>query len=151
MPRLSRPLASQCLYRAIKSFEGSLKRTRTDYVDILLVHEPEHHFLMTDEWLSWITSESRFRFFGACGASQPLSQFIRDYGDLLSIIQAPDMVSDDGFPLLSGRVPQITYGYLSSKQPREPRKIIDEARLRNIGGAVIVASRKAQRLKELVV
>lgn len=147
--RFSAPEASNCVRKARKSLENSLKRLKREVIDILLIHEPQESLVLTDEWLSWIATEKRVRFFGVCGEMSALSRFMNKYPAMPQIIQSPDCIGNEEFPNFCGFQPQITYGYFSSGLPQRPDTIMKTALCRNESGAVIVASRSSKKIREM--
>lgn len=64
-PSLSRAIVDHSVERARASLESSLNRLQRDYVDLLLIHEPDAALLESEEWLRWLEDEEyRFRYLG---------------------------------------------------------------------------------------
>lgn len=151
MPSVSRPLADWSVSRARESLNQSLRRLGRDLVEILLLHEPDAALVKTDEWLRWLEEEAgnRVLHFGICGEASRLVPFVDDSNGLARVVQAPDSLANGEANRLAidGRLPQLTYGYLSSSKDRASAELILRGALaRNSSGAVVVSTRNRSRL-----
>lgn len=141
---------------AEQSLDASLKRLRIDYVDILLLHEPDPALMAADEFARWLEREvarGRIRNWGLAGARVATLDWVAKAHALTRILQVKDSVDAREADALRalGRKLQFTYGYLSSLQ-REGLPI-DAAALRRIlarnpDGSIIISSRRPKRLAE---
>lgn len=157
-PGFSLPLVNWTLARARASFEDSLARLRTDYVDFLMMHEPDLEVIRTDEFLYWFESEvtqGRVRHWGIAGAVERVCPFVSSNHPLAAVVQTRDSLDkrEADFVLDAGRTLQFTYGYLSPRKQQgvavEPERIIRAALQRNASGSVIVSTRRADRITDL--
>jgi aryl-alcohol dehydrogenase-like predicted oxidoreductase len=152
IPAFSKPVADWAVDSARASLDGSLRRLNRDHIDLLLLHEPDHCIVNTDEWLTWLQAErgNRVANFGICGSASRIGPFVETENSLTQVIQAPDSVERreaDQF-VSKGHLPQITYGYLSSNSGTENSEAVLRAALsRNRTGAIIVSTRRRARLK----
>lgn len=157
-PRLSRPVIDWSIQRAASSFDDSLGRLKSDYVDFLFLHEPDIGLVNTDEFLKWVESEQakgKLRFWGLAGLPALLAPWLGIAHPLANVLQARDSIDrhEADFITARGRDLQFTYGYLSSQggagQPVPACDLIGKALLRNARGSVLVSTRKAERIKEI--
>ncbi len=141
---------------AQKSFEESLKRLRTDFVDFLLLHEPISTLINQEqfvEWLQRIKKAGRIRHYGVAGPSQSIASWVESGNCLAEVVQTKDSLErhEADFILKSGRKLQFTYGYLSKSRFAQSNKdTISYALNRNATGTVIVSTRKVERIREMV-
>lgn len=152
IPSISKPIADWVVDRARASLDESLKRLRRDHIDLLLLHEPDHRLVDTDEWLSWLQAErgERVAYFGICGVASRIGPFVHDESPLAQVIQTPDSVGGKEADqlVIKGRAPQLTYGYLSSRSASEKSNAVLRGALsRNRAGAVVVSTRVRARLR----
>lgn len=150
-PSLSRPQANWLVFRARTSLDQSLERLRREHVDLLLLHEPDHELIETDEWLAWLEKEQgdRVSKFGICGEVERLVKFVHTANPLAAVIQSPD--SNEGREAdqlrTHGCFPQLTYGYLSSASgSARSDDVLRGALARNQSGAIVVSTRNRSRL-----
>lgn len=158
-PRLSAPEIDWCVQRAATSLTASLRRLKTDYVDFLFLHEPDISLLNADEFLGWVEAErskGKVRYWGLAGLPILLEPWLRIGHPLANVLQIKDSLSQHhaDFIIKSDRGFQFTYGYLSS-QIREgtvvPADVLTrKALMRNTQGSVLVSTRKASRIEEIV-
>lgn len=151
IPLVSRPQADWSVKCARESLDASLRRLRREHVDLLLLHEPDHRLIDTDEWLRWLEQEAanRVRHFGVCGEISRLMPFIRGKSALAQVVQAPDSIANREADQLEseGRFPQLTYGYLSSMSGDDSfEDVLCAALARNKDGAILVSTRTPSRL-----
>jgi aryl-alcohol dehydrogenase-like predicted oxidoreductase len=144
--------------RARTSLTASLGRLGTDYVDFLLLHEPEPHLIGGDAWVAWLEEErsaGRVRFWGLAGTAPRVSPWVQAQHPLAQVVQTRDCLDQRqaDFLTASGRDLQFTYGYLSSGHSQaarlNPEKVLQAALERNRTGAVLVSTRRAERLRIL--
>lgn len=159
LPTMSRPLVDWSLEAARRSLDESLRRLRVARVDLLLLHEPVHGLIQTDEFRGWLQreqAEGRVGFWGLAGDAASMEQWVSRSDSLANVLQVKDSLAECEADSLRrfGRRPQLTYGYLSSVPPegrRNARGVIAAALRRNTGGSVIVSARDRKHLAELVV
>ena len=148
---------------AESSLAKSMKALRTDWLDILFVHEPQIGDIteLCDlvEWLSRQKSSGRVRYLGLAGNATNCTLVLKQVEDVFDVLQVEDSLAEceadvvkaAGFPL------QVTYGYLrraaeqrseSTPQP-DALTVMEAALARNLNGMVLVSTRKAHRLRNL--
>lgn len=155
--RMTKPVVDWSVCRAEKSLDASLMRLKTDYVDLLLLHEPTLLVTQTDEFLRWLERErerGRVRYWGMAGVRDVLEPYLA-CAPLTPILQTKDSLRDREaeFILATGRALQFTYGYLSSEHRTGPKRsasqVLDAALRRNPSGCVLVSTRRPQRLIDM--
>jgi hypothetical protein len=106
---------------ARSSLERSLRELRTDYVDILFVHDPrdEDDVVMEDlrGFLEDARQAGRIRSWGVSGEPEPIS-FLRAGCSDDAVIQVRDDILSRETRVLRTTPPHITFGLLSSALPR---------------------------------
>lgn len=156
-PIFSLPVINTTLERAKKSLYESLKNLKTDYIDFLLLHEPNIHLYRTDEFLKWMDDEiikGTIRTFGISGIHQNIIPFLENQNPLNKIIQTKDSIDVCQADYLKkyNRNLQFTYGYISScnNLDIDIKKIISSALERNKLGSVIFTSKDKERFNNLI-
>lgn len=157
-PRLALPVVEWRVARARASLLASLRRLGTDYVDFLLLHEPEFSLIDGEEWLEWLEAErraGRLRAWGLAGTAQRVAPLVQARHPLAQVVQTQDSLSgrQADFMTANGRALQFTYGYLSAACSRadaqRPEERLRQALARNRTGAVLVSTRRLERLLQL--
>lgn len=153
-----RPRVDWSLSTAIESLDASLARLRTDYVDILFLHEPDPQQIAAEEFHCWLESEvkrGRVRAWGLAGPGVPALAWVRDDHPLARVLQVKDSLEHrEADPLLAkGRSLQFTYGYLSAVRDTAGVTNMGGTRLmqmldRNPKGSIVVSTRQVARLSE---
>ena len=146
------------------SFEKSLNALRTDWVDVLFVHEPEINDISAlyklSEWLLKQKENGSARYIGIAGNSLNCMAITKKVEGVFDILQVEDSIDKHEADLLvsNGKNLQITYGYMRLSRENSPAiqlpspnclDIIKNALVRNSEGVVLVSSRKIDRLKAL--
>lgn len=158
VPQLSLPAVDWQVAQARTSLIASLRRLRTDYVDFLLLHEPEPGLIARDEWLSWLEAEraaGRVRAWGLAGTADRVAPWVQARHPLAQVVQTQDSLDrhQADFLMASGRYLQFTYGYLSAIRSGSgglnPEEVLHEALDRNRTGAVLVSTRRVEHLRRL--
>ena len=142
-----------------ESLTRSLKRLRTDWIDLLLIHEPQAMDVgplsKLAEWLRSQKVSGRARHLGLAGSADKCLVVARQLPGLFDVMQVEDSlevleanaVIEAGWPL------QITFGYLrgAARAPAgfSAANVIKGALARNAEGLVLVSSRQPERLKAL--
>ena len=142
-----------------KSLARSLKALRTDWIDLLLVHEPRtldiEPLLGLVEWLENQKASGRVRYLGLAGSASSCLEIARQVPRLFDVLQVEDsleareadVVIEAGWPL------QITFGYLRKAAIAHPdfnaSAVIKAALVRNAEGMILISSRNPERLKKL--
>ena len=158
VPRLALPVVDWRVARARASLYDSLRRLGTDYVDFLLLHEPEPGLINGEEWLEWLEAErtaGHVRVWGLAGTAQRVAPLVQAGHPLAQVVQTQDSLSgrQADFITTNGRALQFTYGYLSAAcsgaVARRPEERLRQALARNRTGAVLVSTRRLERLQQL--
>ncbi len=142
------------------SLRRSLNSLRTDWIDIFLLHEPQHSDIeqLRDvvEFLQLQKQAGSIRYLGFAGDAMRCLEVSNSIGDVFDVFQVQDSLEkkEADSILKAGKPLQITYGYLrslfaSKDFPLDPLKVISDARQRNTDGVILVSSRKTERLREL--
>lgn len=155
VPSLSRPIVDMAVARAEESLGDSLSRLRRERADILFLHEPVEDLIDTEAVLTWLDREiarGRIRCAGVAGTAKSVQPFL-DGGEVVSVCQTFDSLSgrEADFALHRDTPVPITYGYLSAKGGigSGPAALIQQALERNVRGAVLVATRRLDRVDAL--
>jgi aryl-alcohol dehydrogenase-like predicted oxidoreductase len=152
------PVVNWSLGRARESFQSSLNRLSTDYVDFLFLHEPELALVPTDEFLPWLESERNkgsIRHWGLAGTRSFVEPWLQANSPLAAVIQTRDDVTERpaDFVLQHNRNLQFTYGYLSAhahrRDNRDAHDVVKSALARNARGAVLFSTRRAEHLSSI--
>jgi len=154
----SRPRIDWCVRAAEKSLDTSLQRLRTDYVDVLFLHEPDPEMIAPDEFLEWLAREvrrGRIRYWGLAGPNLIDSTWVKEENPLASVLQVQDSVDrrDAQRLVARGRSLQFTYGYLSKLREIEGPDLLPTALQQvlrcNPAGSILVSTRRVERLHDL--
>ena len=152
------------LAMAESSLAKSMKALRTDWLDILFVHEPQisdiPHLHDLVDWLTRQRSMGRVRYLGLAGNAANCVAVMKQVEGVFNVLQVEDslaeceadVVKQAGWPM------QMTYGYLRreygnrskfSSPPIDGLAVIKSALVRNAHGMVLVSSRKVERIRGL--
>lgn len=149
------------LVAAEASLTHSLHALRTDWLDVLFVHEPIHDDIpalqVLSDWLMRQKRSGRVRFLGLAGGAAACVAVTRAIPGIFDILQVEDSLTGQEADLLlkSGLPLQITYGYLRlhnaghANSAVDPLAIFQEALQRNSCGSLLVSTRKPSRLRDL--
>lgn len=158
VPIASRPVVDWHVSRARASLRQSLRRLRTDHVDLLLLHEPDRGLIDAVEFQRWIEDEvarGAVRAWGLAGVAEKVAPWVQSGHWLARVVQTQDSLGyrEADFLLDAGRRLQFTYGYLSSDlagaQAMTAEAALRQALERNATGAVIVSTRRVERIARL--
>lgn len=154
IPTLSRPVEDWSPTRAKRSLDESLRRLRTDHVDLLLVHEPDAALLGDIALHDWLESErqaGRIRAFGIAGTADRCTPFAAANAPLARVVQTADRLDSRNADFLidGGRDLQITYGYLKAMIEGDAERTLRAALARNAHGVVLISTRSRDRLRPL--
>ncbi len=155
IPTLSAPTISFELNKAQCQLEGSLRRLGREKIDIYMLHEPTFDLVKTDEWKRWLenlVSSGKVGWFGLALTADRLEPFLKNDSPLIQITQVLDSLERKKADVLLkyGKSMQISYGYVSEARregnPSSVPTVLREALLRNPSGAIIVSTKRCQRL-----
>jgi len=158
VPRCSAPRIDWTVERARTSLDQTLRRLRTDYLDLLLLHEPTPDRVRADTFLPWLQNEQaagRIRYWGLAGESSQYHSWLQHDHAIAHVTQTHDSLDHrQGDPVLDATRPlQFTYGYLAAARQAEGdisgSDVIRRALERNNTGSVLVSTRRCDRLSEL--
>lgn len=154
---LSRPTVDFSVARARHALEGSLRRLGRERIDVYMLHEPQLALIATDEWQRFLDDCRRTGKIGEAGlalTADRLGPFLAAASPLTRLVQVCDSLEGREADILPqhGRPLQITYGYVSaarsSGSPLGVADVLRAALRRNAGGAIIVSSRRPDRLAQ---
>jgi aryl-alcohol dehydrogenase-like predicted oxidoreductase len=154
----SAPRIDWTVARARKSLDQSLKRLRTDYLDVLLLHEPAPDRLQADDFLAWVQDEQhagRIRHWGLAGESSKYRLWLEQDHAIAQVTQTHDSLNArQGDSVLdANRSLQFTYGYLAAARQAAAEPAMDDvmrqALDRNDTGCVLISTRRAHRITTL--
>lgn len=151
---LNRAYVDWSLETAEASLERTLKRCRTDFVDVLFLHEPTEALIDADEFLSWLEGRQAagcVRYWGLAGESETVKSWTADGHGLARIIQTRDGLSthEAEFVRDAGRELQFTYGYMSGRDSSSRgADTYAMALQRNSTGSIIFSTRMATRIAD---
>ncbi|MCH2137190.1 MAG: aldo/keto reductase [Phycisphaerales bacterium] len=162
--RCAAPRVDWTIERARRSLGESLERLRTEYVDLLLLHEPAPSLLDADafhEWLEWERQSGRLRYWGVAGESAEYRNWLEQDHPITQVTQTHDsMEQGEAAPVLEcGRPLQFTYGYLASARARaasqatgdgfDAATTLAQVLARNSSGSILVSTRRVERIQSL--
>lgn len=156
LPHLNAPRVSWDVNQAEASLTRSLRRCKTEYFDLLLLHEPSWLATQTEELQEWVEHEQqrgRIRNWGLGGVQSAVESWVRQQHPLADVVQTRDSLElrEADFMSAANRPLQLTYGYLGSNQSQRPvAEIMAESLSRNQSGSIIVSTRRLSRIMELV-
>jgi Aldo/keto reductase family len=139
-----------------ESVECSLRRLKTDWIDILLLHEPHpdrlvHPAEILDQFVN-LRQRGLLRAFGLAGAWSGIGPLLTTAPELAQVVQTPENEWSETFP------PDITYGALTAGSqnyfaagigPEAAVKRLRPALVRRPNGVVIVSTTKMNNLRVL--
>jgi D-threo-aldose 1-dehydrogenase len=152
----ARPMIDASALRA--SLEGSLRRLRTDHVDLILLHEPAPERLGDPESLlaalTKLRDAGKIGGWGLAGAWRDVAAIAEASPGLAPVVQT----AEREWPDEAARKPDITYGVMSTGPQRFPDKRQDAgaallrlelAIRRRPEGAFLVSTSQAAHLKAM--
>lgn len=153
----SRPLVDFAVSSGRRSLDESLRRTGRECIDLYLLHDPVAHLVATEEWRTWLESSvsaGKIRHYGMALSAEAVKPFLENGSDVGTVIQLGDSLEGREADILDrfGREKQITFSYVSAAMRANHRcdvhEVLKKALARNRGGAIIVTSGKADRLRQ---
>ena len=155
-PPLALPNVDWTRRAAELSLVASLKRCRTDYVDVLFLHDPVLSMIDNDIILRWLEKQrdaGKIRYWGVAGSASKIENWVASDHPFCRVIQTKDSIvrHDADFVLSAGRRLQFTYGYLNGPHDRRPTTVscVERALKRNSSGSVVISSRRIHRVSQL--
>ncbi len=158
VPAFSRPVVDWSIASASKSLDCSLRRLGTNYIDLLLLHEPVSGAVQSEVFLDWLKGEKgkgRIRAWGLAGQADHMDTWLFINHPLGMVLQVRDSLDRREADLVRdhGRDLQITYGYLSSSSilpgSLTTTEILERAMRRNTTGSILISTRQLRRLSGL--
>lgn len=155
---LAKPLIDWSLTTSEKSLHASLKRLGTDYIDILLLHEPDMTLINSVEYEQWLEKQKalgKIRCWGIAGEVSRVQPWVSVSHPVAMIIQTRDDMSSEFSQILSctQKLPQITYGYLSALRqfapPASAVTVMKAALQRNAKGVILFSSSKCNNIETM--
>jgi len=156
---LAAPREDWTVAAAERSLHQSLKRLGTDYLDILFLHEPPRpESVAADDFLAWFEAQRAggvIRAWGVSGESRSYSAWLNAGHRIVQVVQARDSLDgrEADAVTAAGRPLQLTYGYLGAAMRADAsvcaRDVLRRALERNRTGAVIISTRRAERVADL--
>ena len=139
-----------------QSISKSLKSLRTDYVDILFLHEPavsdlEHNQELIDSMVAE-RKAGKVRFFGLAGADHV--KICAMYPGIFDVVQMPETAWDP-----KARHPDFTYSVIAPKRSELPggdaksdhvKSLLAQALQRRPNGGILVSTTKLHHLRVAV-
>lgn len=146
------------------SLRRSLKALRTDWLDILFVHEPQaadiHALHHLTEWMLRQKASGWVRYLGLAGSADQCLAVHLALPGVFDVLQVEDSVEGREADVLAtaGLPLQITFGYLrranewaevSNSSVPDALSVMTSALSRNSNGMVLVSTRKIRNLRKL--
>lgn len=154
--------ARSSVAEAEKSVAASLKALSTDYLDLLLLHEPPSQLVIAEEWVLWLTNLKRrgiVRALGLSGEAGSCMEIALRRPDIGEVLQVRDSLNgrEADRILETGRPLQITYGYLRAAGFRDSGRVpserlcacVQRAMQRNVAGLVLFSSIRPNHVKQI--
>jgi aryl-alcohol dehydrogenase-like predicted oxidoreductase len=138
---------------AERTLARSLQALRTDWIDVLFVHEPQPEEIPAlhelARWLQVQKSSGRARWLGLSGTAEQCVAVVKEIGGVFDVLQLEDSVERRegdavraiGWPL------QITYGYFRLAGAHAGEATLSAALERNAQGMVLMSSRRPERIR----
>lgn len=156
-PSFSRCLTRQCLDVSITR---SLRALRTDWIDILFIHEPRvselDSILAIADRLDQLRQDGVVRYLGLAGHAVDCLAVTEHTGELFDVLQVEDSLEGREADVLpaAGRPLQFTYGYLrrgsvGGQFNNGAVDVLTKALARNADGCVLVSTRRVERVHAL--
>lgn len=140
------------LSRLRASFENSLRTLGTDYVDFLMLHEPNWESREgLHDWLFAEREAGRLRAWGIAGPADVVRPFVVTDDPLAQVVQVRDNLHSREADFLAdvSRPFQFTYGYFTGSPVDDGATRLGDALRRNTTGCVLFSTRKPARIADL--
>lgn len=157
--KLTKPNIDFSIRKAELSINSSLKRLKRDYIDFLLIHEPDIRMINGDEMLRFFEEQilrGKILSFGVAGEKSKVEDVINNIPFLCRIIQTRDSLVnlDANFLEKYNRRLQFTYGYLSKRNNIStnfnPMVTMIKALKRNNTGCVLFSTNEINHLDQIL-
>jgi aryl-alcohol dehydrogenase-like predicted oxidoreductase len=158
--RIDMSVASS-IKQAEESVAASLRALATDYLDLLLLHDPSPIAELADEWIAWLSGLKRkgiVRALGLAGQADACTRIARQHPSVAEVLQVGDSLEgrEADQVLALGRPLQITFGYLRTSLQRrsesadstELRAVARRIMERNPTGTVLFSSTNLAHVKQ---
>jgi len=140
-----------------RSLDDSLRRLKTDYIDFLLLHEPEYSIINKYEMINWLHDKKKqgaIREWGISGEASKVIPFISYDSEFCNIIQT--RVGNKFEAMLPSPMQvDFSYGYFSKvnltiEHLPSVLKKLREASVQDIYGSIIISSSRIKNILSLV-
>lgn len=144
------------------SLTTSLRALRTDWVDVLLLHEPREEDLTALQalapWMQRQQASGRVRYLGIAGRAATCLSIHQAMPGVFQVLQVEDSLAGHEADVLTvaGLPLQVTYGYVRlageaavDAPPPDTLALLRAALARNPAGMVLVSTRKLERIQSL--
>lgn len=141
VPAFSRPIADMSVAAARASLDASRRRLQRDYLDVVLVHEPAHLLLNSEEWQRLVDEQrGRVGAFGVAGEPERVLPMIGL--PWVTIVQTRDSLRlKEAQPLRdAGRAPDLTYGHFAA----------EAGSASPVGSGVIISALKSHPMETVI-
>jgi aryl-alcohol dehydrogenase-like predicted oxidoreductase len=141
------PTSDYSLGAARASLEQSLRRTKRERVDVLLLHEPAIEDVPEQALLAWLDkcrAAGMIGAWGLAGVAERLRPFLESESALAQVLQTRDTVIGHQADFLHDfrRPMQFTYGYFAAGAS------FRQARERNRTGAIVFSTSRQDRVRQ---
>ena len=141
------------------SLRNSLKALRTDWLDILFIHEPRIQYLPQlmnlAQWIERLKREGVIRYSGLAGKAEECLSIVQEIPNTFDILQVEDsIINREADALIDANLTiQITFGYLRNclvdSKSSNICDVVRQSLQRNPYGMILVSSRDYSRLEQL--
>jgi aryl-alcohol dehydrogenase-like predicted oxidoreductase len=153
--------AASSVKQAQRSVAASLRALGTEYLDLLLLHDPDPNLELADSWTEWLVGLKRKGIVRAIGLAGEAASCVRiaarspETGQVLQVGDSLERREAD-LVLAKGRPLQITYGYLRAARLAhqgdtravEMRAITRQIMERNATGVVLFSSTSPTHIRQ---
>jgi len=158
-PSSSRVYRDVTLHGVMDSVSKSISALRSDYLDILMLHEPlSSEIPLLEDSIEWISRQKDLgliKHFGLAGEVGQCVKLKKYFGSVVDILQIEDSITEKEFLYMhdSGYPVQITYGYmrkaLNNAANISPMEALSLGLRQNSEGVVLVSTRSIDNLKKM--
>lgn len=143
-----------------RSVEASLRRLRTDFLDVLFLHAPQPDCLDGVEALmsalETLREAGSVRRIGLSGAARPCEQIARRYPALAQVLQIEVPADSDGLPRTTPACPQAAIGFWecanrpSGSDQRAVSTMLERLQQAVPAGLILLSTREERVLRQAV-